>query len=44
MPTLKEMEDFLIAEAMKKSKEKQSIAALHLGISQSTLSRRFKKK
>ncbi len=43
MPTLKEAEDFLIAEAMKKSNGNQSVAALYLGISQSTLSRRFKK-
>ncbi len=44
LPTLKEAEDFLISAAMKLAKNNQSIAALHLGISQSTLSRRFKDK
>lgn len=41
-PTLKEVEDFIISQAMKKSDGNQSIAAQLLGISQSTLSRRFK--
>lgn len=44
LPTLKEAEDYFIDEAMKLAKNNQSIAALHLGISQSTLSRRFKDK
>lgn len=43
-PTLKEAEDFLIAEALKKSKGNQSIAADLLGVNQSTLSRRLKEK
>lgn len=43
-PTLKEVEDFFIAEAMQMARNNQSIAALHLGISQSTLSRRFRDK
>jgi DNA-binding NtrC family response regulator len=41
-PTLKEVEDYLINEALKKSKGNQSIAADLLGINQSTLSRRLK--
>lgn len=41
-PTLKEVEDYFIKEAMDKAKDNQSIAAQILGISQSTLSRRFK--
>lgn len=43
-PTLKEVEDFLIKEAMDRSDGNQTIAAQLLGISQSTLSRRFKGK
>jgi DNA-binding NtrC family response regulator len=41
-PTLKEVEDFFIKEAMEKAAGNQSIAAQLLGIAQSTLSRRFK--
>jgi DNA-binding NtrC family response regulator len=41
-PTLKEIEDFLIKEAMDRSEGNQTIAAQLLGVSQSTLSRRFK--
>lgn len=41
-PTLKEVDDFFIHEAMKKSKGNQSLAAQLLGINQSTLSRKFK--
>ena len=41
-PALKDVEDFFITEAMKKARGNQSIAAQLLGISQSTLSRRFK--
>lgn len=44
IPTLKEAEDFLISEALKKAKGNQSIAADILGVNQSTLSRRLKKK
>ena len=43
-PTLQEAEDFLIAEALKKTDGNQSLAAHLLGINQSTLSRRQKKK
>ena len=41
-PTIKEVENYFIDAAMKKAKGNQSIAAQILGISQSTLSRRFK--
>jgi two-component system response regulator HydG len=43
-PTLKKVEEFFIAEAMEKAKGNQSIAAQLLGVSPSTLSRRFKDK
>ncbi len=43
-PTLSEVENFLINEALKKAKGNQSIAADMLGINQSTLSRRLKEK
>ncbi len=43
-PTLREVEEYLIKEAMERSEGNQSIAAQLLGISQSTLSRRFKNK
>ena len=43
-PTLKEVEDLLINEAMKKAGGNQSLASELLGISQSTLSKRFSKK
>jgi DNA-binding NtrC family response regulator len=42
-PTLQEVEDYLIAEALKKTGGNQSLAAQLLGINQSTLSRRQKK-
>jgi DNA-binding NtrC family response regulator len=42
-PRLKEVEDFLVDEAMKKAGGSQSVAAQLLGVAQSTLSRRFKK-
>ena len=42
-PTLQEVEDYLIAEALKKSGGNQSLAAELLGVNQSTLSRRQKK-
>lgn len=41
-PTLREVEEFLFAEAMEKAGGNQSIAARMLGIAQSTLSRRLK--
>jgi transcriptional regulator with PAS, ATPase and Fis domain len=43
-PTLKRVEDFFIAQAMEKARGNQSIAAELLGVSPSTLSRRFKDK
>jgi DNA-binding NtrC family response regulator len=42
-PTMEMIEDFFVNEAMKMSNGSQTIAARYLGISQSTLSRRFKK-
>jgi DNA-binding NtrC family response regulator len=42
-PTLREVEDYLIAEALKKTGGNQSLAAQLLGINPSTLSRRQKK-
>ena len=43
-PSLKEVEEFLIKEAMERADGNQTIASQLLGISQSTLSRRFKPK
>jgi DNA-binding NtrC family response regulator len=43
IPTLQEAEDFLIREAMRKTGHNQTMASQILGISQSTLSRRFSK-
>jgi len=43
-PTLKEIEDFIISEAMKRSNGKQGIAASLLGISRQALNRRLLKK
>jgi DNA-binding NtrC family response regulator len=43
IPKLKDVEEFLINEAMKKAKGNQSAAAQILGVSQSGLSRRFSK-
>jgi DNA-binding NtrC family response regulator len=43
-PTLQDVEDFFISEALEKSKGNQSLAAQLLGVNQSTLSRRQKKK
>ena len=43
-PRLAEVEEALCAEAMRRSADNQSAAARLLGISQSTLSRRFAKK
>jgi DNA-binding NtrC family response regulator len=41
-PTLREVEAFLIEEALKRSQGNQSLAARMLGLNQSTLSRRLK--
>jgi DNA-binding NtrC family response regulator len=43
-PTLKEIEDFIISEAMKRANGKQGIAASLLGISRQALNRRLLKK
>jgi DNA-binding NtrC family response regulator len=43
LPTLKQAEKLLIAEAMKRSNGNQSIAALSLGITRQALNRRLKK-
>ncbi|MBN2442891.1 MAG: sigma-54-dependent Fis family transcriptional regulator [Spirochaetales bacterium] len=43
-PTMKEVEDFFIQEAMKVADGNQSIAASFLGLNQSTLSRRLRDK
>ena len=42
-PTLKEVEDFFIQEAMRAANNNQTVAASLLGVSQSTLSRRTSK-
>lgn len=42
LPTLKEAEQLLIAEAMKRSDNNQAIAAMHLGISRQALNRRLR--
>lgn len=43
-PTMREVEEYFISEAMKRSAGNQSIAAELLGLSQSTLSRRLRSK
>jgi DNA-binding NtrC family response regulator len=43
LPTLKQIEQLLIDEAMKRSNRNQSIAALSLGISRQALNKRLKK-
>jgi DNA-binding NtrC family response regulator len=43
-PTLKEVEEFIIAEAMQRTGGNQTLASQLLGVAQSTLSRRFKGK
>jgi DNA-binding NtrC family response regulator len=40
-PTLKEVEDYLITEALERAEGNQTVAARMLGVSQSTLSRRL---
>ena len=42
LPTLKQVEQLLIAEAMKRSDNNQAIAAMHLGISRQALNRRLR--
>lgn len=42
LPTLKQVELLLIAEAMKRSQGNQAIAAMHLGISRQALNRRLR--
>jgi DNA-binding NtrC family response regulator len=42
LPTLKQAEQLLIAEAMKRSDNNQAIAAMHLGISRQALNRRLR--
>jgi len=42
-PSLKEVEDFFISEALHRAEGNQSLAASMLGVSQSTLSRRLRK-
>ncbi len=44
LPSLTEMDDYLIDEAMKRASHNQSLAARMLGISQPALSKRLKKK
>jgi|WetSurMetagenome_2_1015567.scaffolds.fasta_scaffold27818_2 DNA-binding NtrC family response regulator len=43
-PTLREIEEFLINEAMRRTEGNMTLASQLLGIAQSTLSRRFKRK
>ena len=43
LPTLKQIEQMLVDEAMKRSNGNQSIAALSLGISRQALNKRLKK-
>ena len=43
LPTLKQIEQLLIDEALKRSSGNQSIAALSLGISRQALNKRLKK-
>ena len=44
LPSLAEMDDYLIVEAMRRANNNQSLAARMLGISQPALSKRLKKK
>ena len=44
LPTLKEIEDLLVNEAMRRAENNQSIAALTLGISRQALNKRLSKK
>jgi DNA-binding NtrC family response regulator len=44
LPTLKQIEQLLVAEALKRANGNQSIAALSLGISRQALNKRLRKK
>jgi len=44
LPTLKQAENLLIAEAMRRSGANQAVAAMHLGISRQALNRRLRQK
>jgi DNA-binding NtrC family response regulator len=44
LPKLKEIEEYVVDEALRRSKGNQNIAARMLGLSPSALSRRIKKK
>ena len=44
LPTLKQAENFLIEEAMRRSGTNQAVAAMHLGISRQALNRRIRQK
>ena len=43
LPTLREIEDLLVMEAVQRSNNNQSIAALSLGISRQALNKRLSK-
>ena len=43
LPTLRQIEDLLVEEAMRRTGDNQSIAALTLGISRQALNKRLKK-
>ena len=43
LPTLKQAENVLISEALKRSGDNQAVAALNLGISRQALNRRLKR-
>jgi DNA-binding NtrC family response regulator len=44
LPTLKQVEELLVTEAMKRSKGNQSVAALNLGITRQALNKRLRNK
>jgi transcriptional regulator with PAS, ATPase and Fis domain len=44
LPTLKQAENLLIEEAMRRSGANQAVAAMHLGISRQALNRRIRQK
>lgn len=43
LPTLKQVENLLIAEALKRANNNQAVAAMHLGISRQALNRRLRR-
>jgi DNA-binding NtrC family response regulator len=43
LPTLKQAENLLIAEALKRANDNQAVAAMHLGISRQALNRRLRR-